>query len=794
MVRSHARRSPPQLAPRVASALLLAVFFASGFAALLYQVIWQRILALFSGADVYSVTVIVAAFMAGLGLGNLAGGHLADRLGRGGSLLAFALAEAAVAVFGLASKTIYYDVIYRGNPHLADSPALLAVVLFSILLWPTFFMGVSLPLLARGMTPALSAAASTVGSLYGWNTLGAATGALVTTWFLLRSFDLAVCLRIGAATNLAAGLTALPLALSLRGLVPSAAPGGVADERPASARPRFPVAFWLALYALSGFVALSLEIAWFRSLGVALKSTSFTFGTLLGIFLLGVGGGSVVGARAARKARDPAARFLRLQGWIPILAAASLVALVVLVDRLEVLAGLWVHFGGEEPLPIAAALEAIARDGLGVFRSPAADALLARTFAGVFFLLPVALIGPATYLMGFSFPFLQRAVQTDARYLGRRVGWLQTANIAGSLAGTVLTGFALLPGLGTPATFRGLAAGGCLFALLALYRRLPAERGRLSAAVATAAALIVAAAVPGRDAFWSKLHGLAPGRILVAEDAGGVSAIVPVPSAGSGYLVMAGGLGLSAIPYGSTYGFHPVLGALPILLHPDPQRVAVIGLGSGETIFAVSGAPAIREIVGIEIIPSQAALLRLHEAQHAYLGLHAVLHDPRIRLVVADGRAYLRRDPEKYDVIEADALRPSSAYSGNLYSLEYFSLVRGRLRPGGLAVTWVPTPRVRDTVARVFPHVVFLQVFGTVVAVASDSPVGFDRDQLAARLADPALADHFHRAGIDVRQLILDEVRWLLTLGPADDRSSYGDVNFDLFAKDEFLVGGASGP
>lgn len=779
MVRSHVR-----------SALLFAVFFASGFAALLYQVIWQRILALFSGADVFSVTVIVAAFMAGLGLGNLAGGHLADRLGRRGSLLAFALAEAAVAAFGLASKTIYYDFLYRGNAHLADSPVVLAVVLFSSLLWPTFFMGVSLPLLARGTTPALSAAARTVGSLYGWNTLGAAAGALVTTWLLLRHFDLATCLQIGAAINLAAGAAALPLALSLRGLAPedeSAAATDVADDFPTgAARPAFPVAFWLALYALSGFVALSLEIAWFRSLGVALKSTSFTFGTLLGIFLLGVGSGSVVGARAARRSRDPAARFLRLQGWIPIVATASLVALVVFVDRVAALAPLWVHFGGEEPLPIAAALDAISRDGL--------QAQPARIFAGVYFLLPIALIGPATYLMGFSFPFLQKAVQTDARYLGRRVGWLQTANIAGSLAGTVLTGFVLLPSLGTPATFRGLAAGGCLFALLALRGRRPAGTGRLSAIVATAAALIVAAAVPGRDAFWSKLHGLAPGRILVAEDAAGVSAIVPGPSASSGYLVMAGGLGLSAIPYGTVYGAHTVLGALPILLHPDPQRVAVIGLGSGETIFAVSAAPGVREIVGIEIIPSQAELLRLHETHHPYAGLHAVLNDARIRLVVADGRAHLRRDPEKYDVIEADALRPSSAYAGNLYSLEYFSLVREHLRPGGLAVTWVPTPRVRDTVARVFPHVVFLQVFGTVVAVGSDSLVEFDRDQLALRLAEPALAEPFRRAGIDVRQLILDEVRWLLTLGPADDRSSYGDVNFDLFAKDEFLVGGASGP
>ena len=176
MPASHPATGPE----RRAFAVLLAVFFLSGFAALLYQVIWQRLLAIFSGADVFSVTIVVAAFMGGLGCGNFAGGHLADRVSRAACLALFAAAELAIALFALASKAFYYDLLYAKLGGSALPMPLLALVLFLAVVWPTFFMGVSLPLLARGITPSLDAAARVVGSLYGWNTLGAAAGALAT--------------------------------------------------------------------------------------------------------------------------------------------------------------------------------------------------------------------------------------------------------------------------------------------------------------------------------------------------------------------------------------------------------------------------------------------------------------------------------------------------------------------------------------------------------------------------------------------------------------------------------------
>jgi len=186
--------------------LSAAAFFASGFAALLYQVIWQRLLVLFSGADLYSVTIIVASFMGGMGVGHLAGGHVADRVSPRTSLFCFAGAELAIALFGFFSRALYYDFLYN-RLGAAEIPApALALLLFISLLVPTFFMGASLPLLSRALASRLERAASVIGILYGVNTLGAAAGALVSTWVLLPRFGLDGSIRVGVLFNVLCAL------------------------------------------------------------------------------------------------------------------------------------------------------------------------------------------------------------------------------------------------------------------------------------------------------------------------------------------------------------------------------------------------------------------------------------------------------------------------------------------------------------------------------------------------------------------------------------------------------------
>jgi len=760
----------------------LLLFFSSGFAALLYQVVWQRLLALFSGADVFSVTLIVSAFMGGLGVGNLAGGHLADRSSRSACLLWFGLAELAIGAFALASRRLYYDVLYAGlGVHDFTSPVL-GAILFASLLGPTFLMGLSLPLLARGLTDTLERAAPTVGALYGWNTFGAAAGAAIGTWVLLRRFDVEACLRVGAAANvLCAGVS-----LVLRARVEPGSPRQPGSEpAPPRAGSGLPFWAWMVVYGLAGAIALSLEIVWFRVLGVVQKSTSFTFGTLLAFYLLGTAGGTLVGTRLVQGYRgDPAARFLRLQTAAVAWALAA-VSAVHLVSGPDGWGRLVAHLGSTDHGFFLAGLDAFAEHGLSALLADGDAGGAARLFALVFAGLPALLIVPATALMGASFPFLQRAIQNEPATIGRRVGWLQTANIAGCLAGSLLTGFVLLPRVGTSGVFRALAGAALCFPVLALFAGGRSGPPRRLAPLAGLAALAGAIALfPGSRPLWANLHGIGLVDFVVREDADGVSALAAQSDA-PGVMVMAGGVEVSSIPFGGYGGIHTLLGALPVLIHPRPSRVLVIGIGSGDTAYAAAARPETSEVVAVEIMGSQVALLASFARRWPDPGLRAFVRDRRIRKVVGDGRIFLRRSRTRWDVVEADALRVTSAYSGNVYSAEYFASVREALAPGGLAVTWLPTARVKDTLLRAFPYVTLVGHVG----IGSDAPIPFDRERIRERLRDPRPAAHFERAGVAIEPLVesfLDRAD-VAAYGPEFDRAALHDVNSDLFAKDEFL-------
>ena len=157
--------------------------------------------------------------------------------------------------------------------------------------------------------------------------------------------------------------------------------------------------------------------------------------------------------------------------------------------------------------------------------------------------------------------------------------------------------------------------------------------------------------------------------------------------------------------------------------------------------------------------------------------------DEVCRRMVADGRAFLLRSQSKFDVIEADALRPTSAYSGNLYSEAYFALVKDRLTPNGLAATWAPTRRIHDTFLKVFPYVI--SVPG--MMVGSNQPFEASPHLIRARLQDPAVRAHYEHAGIDITALMTMYVpESPVRFGPDVDRSTLAEINTDLFPRDEF--------
>lgn len=718
--------------------------------------------------------------MGGLGIGTLIGGRLADRLGPRGSLLAFAFAELVVGVFGLISKSLYYDVLYVRYSHLGATPAVAAAVLFLTLLWPTFFMGLSLPLLARAFTSSLRATPRVIGMLYGWNTLGAAAGAFAAPWVLISRFGLERSLWIAAAVNLVCAALATRLT-ALGTQLDHASEGTIQDTtNETSPLAAEPLSFrsWLMIYGLTGFIALGLEIAWFRLLGVLLKSTAFTFGTLLAVYLCGLGAGAAVGSRLAARSRRPGTTFLGIQYGLTLYAALSTTALVALLAAGHPIK-LVRFLGSYDPVDVygtVAQIRDLSWADLGALRSIFDFAIL---YLGV----PAVLIGPPTFLMGLSFPYLQRASQADFARLGRRLGALLASNIAGGVTGAMVVGWLFLPALGTTGTLTMLVGLGTLLVLPFACLRWPENRWATRSALVVAILItsVTMLAIPDGRSLWARLHATAPAHVLVDEDGAGLSLIKMDPGSATGTSeVYVNGLGQSWIPYGN---IHTALGALPAFIHPAPADVAVIGLGSGDTSFAAAGRADIQRLVSIEILGAQRQTLARFTRVYGYRGLQAVLSDPRIEHRVGDGRAYIVHAGRAFDIIEADALRPSSAYAGNLYSREYFQLLLQHLKPGGLAVTWAPTERIRATFLNVFAHVL---AFEGDIYIGSNAAIPFDPKQVAARAS--AVRDYYAAAGVDILEILRPSLESAPRIfGPTDHRMSAG-LNTDMFPRDEFAL------
>src|SRR5262249_50832967 len=440
--------------------------------------------------------------------------------------------EAAVALFAHASVPLYYAWLPRAVGPLYASAWTADPLHFLALLPPTLLMGMSLPCLVRALVRRADTAARTVGWLYAVNVLGPALGALATPWLLVRHLGVAGAVNAAALGN----WTAAAIALVLQVRMPEPAPEP--DPAPPVPEPGAPpFAVWAGLYALSGFIALGLEILWFRLSEVAVKATAFTFGTVLAFYLAGLAGGTALGVVLLPRIRRPLRVFLWCQCVLLLYAGTVVAAIGLLPSGAPLLS--WLGEYGREPAGFR----------LGRYW----DASMALRLYVVW---PLIVYVPATVLMGLSFAALQKAVHDDVPTSGRKVGLLQAANIAGCTVGSLLVGLVGLRAGGTPGSLRALLALGIVFALAGgrVYGG-PSAFGALGLLLA-----LVAAVQPGTSRLWSRLLGCASPQALVAEDASGVTAVTPLER--RRWRVWVGGRSNSTLPFG---GFHSRLGAIAAL-------------------------------------------------------------------------------------------------------------------------------------------------------------------------------------------------------------------------------------
>ena len=727
---------------------LFALYFISGFTALLYQVAWQRMLGLFSGSDVRSVTIIVASYLLGLGLGNLLGGSISDRLTNRKCVMVYGCCNLGIAGFAIASRFIFYDLLFLRLQYLAQSLVVTLGIVFISLLVPTVLMGVSLPMLSRAVNRSADGAASSIGLLYGFNTLGSGLGTLVSGWYIVGTLGYVKSVYLGAFFSFCVGVSALVLA--------SRFPNHIYKE----SNPELSVRdnhqslkTWYVLIFLAGFTAISWEIIWFRVLDIALQSNAYTYGHLLAFVLIFSAIGSAIGAKAIARIHRPKKVFLIIQGVISLYSAIAIW-------------GIGLYWQAYPNLR--------SDEGFINLNNIGAEVLFKYLVVpGVMTIVP-------SLLMGFYFPLVQQAVQQDSGKIGKRVGLIYLTNILGNTLGSLLTGLILIDLLGTSGSVVLLVVIGLGF-LFAL-------RPNLSKNLLTTVLIIISVVViilfPNNNRLWAALHAVDPQAYFqVAEDSTSVAAIVETDGRGK---LLASGQVQANFPY---LHIHGLLGSTPALLHPNPERVMIIGLGSGGTPHTIGVNPETKKIKIIELLGAELPVLQKYSQRPAGEPLQYLFSDPRYEIIVGDGRRELIISEEKFDIIEADAIQPWRSRAGMLYSQEFFQEVRERLKPKGFFVQWDVGSGAQQTMRSVFPYVTKVGMAGNLwILIGSENPVPFDKELLLQRLQQPQVISFLEQAGFNLDRMRRDVRQAYVQMFGNEDGNKPEPFNTDLFPRGEYYL------
>ncbi|MBP7605021.1 MAG: fused MFS/spermidine synthase [Spirochaetes bacterium] len=669
MTRKSLRGEEPRTAGAV-RLLLYTLFFISGFTGLVYEVAWVRLFTGVFGNTTYSVTAVLAAFMAGLALGGWLFGGLIDTKKR--ALAVYAALEAGIALFAvlITLAVPLLDPVYRYLHGILNfSNTLLTsarfVLSFMLVIIPTVLMGGTLPVIARFFVRHLGQVGTGTGLLYGLNTLGAATGCLVTGFYLIKSFGVRETVFISAAINLAIALTVLVAAR--RGTDETFSETSTESKTPdsPSSISRDYARIFLLLAAAAGFVSLSCEILWTRLLVFMLKTTVYAFSTMLTTFLLGIGLGSLAFTLLDR--RLGIRNHLRLWGYLQWGIAASVF--------LSLLA-----FG---------AMAGMRADTLSTGTGWTGN-LLGST------LMPsVAVMALPTFLTGMAFPAAVAVFSRRISRFGESLGTLYAASTAGSIVGCVVTGFLLVTYAGTQGSIiiMVLISGCAATVALVMAERPPDGKraplaGFLTRKLAPWSAVLAALFVLPGDylfSYYNKGEAMHDPSSVIDYAHEGIEGITTVHHFAGGHRVIStGSINVAGTAY-TLRTTQKLQAHIPMLLHPAPRLVCQIGFGSGETSRIVTS----YDIDRLDVVEISSSVIETSDRFFRDIN-GGVVRNPRFRPVIMDGANYLRLTSERYDVIMNDSIWPYYAGNSGLYTGEYFRAGKARLRPGGIMTSWLP--------------------------------------------------------------------------------------------------------
>lgn len=731
-------------------------FFLSGTAGLIYEVVWARYLDLLMGGTAYAHVMVLAAFMGGMALGSWFFGRLVDRLAD--PLAAYCYLEMAVGLYGLLFTVLFslYSTLYLGLGGVIGVTGLGGVVnkfLVAVLLVgpSTFLMGGTLPILVRAVTRKPDRVGHGVAALYSVNSLGAVAGALSGGFLIIPSLGLDATLATAAAINILVGIALLGAwrygGLARWEAAEEAFPSMAADEPEPPPYDEFPgmeegrlrrlatIATWGV--GFSGMIVMVYEVSWIRLLSTILGSSTYSFTLMLAAFITGIALGSALARRLARLGRP----FL-LFGIAQLAIGLALLVTLPLYARLP-------YF----------------------FLS--LQSTLARTIGGyriyelTKYLFALAIMIPATLASGAALPLAGDVAARLKRKVGLPIGQVWATNTLGTIVGALAGGLILLPWLGVRLTLETGIILNILFGiwLLSLHPRVSSGvlRRLVPACVAVFLLYLVVApawdrqalaagvfrqkelGVAGQERFREEIRSLEV--IFYEEDVNGTVAVV---RRGENITLVVNGKA-DASTFMNDQITQTMIAAIPAMMVPQAREALVIGLGSGQTAGHLLRYPVDRVEI-VEISPGVVEASRFFDHING-----RPLGDPRVELVLQDAKNYLLTRPERrYDLILSEPSNPWIAGIGGLFTEEYFSALRDRLKPGGAMAQWIHAYEQSDetlgsvllTFSEAFPFVtVWSMSNADLLLVGSVRPIEWDFEASQRALEIPEVKADLERIG-----------------------------------------------
>jgi predicted membrane-bound spermidine synthase len=671
--------------------ILSIVFFFSGFASLIYQVVWQRLLTLHYGVGSISITLIVGVYMAGLGIGSWVGGILAERVKQ--RVMLYFWVELGISLFGVVSL-MFINMLGRataGSPHFLSG-----LYMFLFLSIPTFLMGITLPLLTKIFSSYSHNFLGNVSFLYFINTIGASIGTLLTSYVLISFFGLDIAVYTAVAIDLILVIL-IWLTSRMAGKVPVVQAKETDDTETSGGLGRWA---YLLIF-ITGFLAMGYEIVWYRLIGVLVKDSPYAFSTTLSVYLLGIALGSLVINKylSGRPSTNRKSLFFFLQFMIGFYILFSLTAYYYLTQNTgfsELTSLSFRNYLHPDPqllnyLPRQIPPFNLIYSYLDLFMWPM-----------IFLFIP-------TFLMGAGFPLVSSLAFSKNDSVGSTVGTVYFFNILGNVLGSILTGFVVLPLLGSELTFLIMAltsVSGLLFA-----QRMFGRTIRLATRFGLAAGIIIVFLLifPRKGEIYRIIHPH-PENVHQVINEGVDAVVVSYHNWGptSDYIN-----GQEHGRFGTEWYYAWVTEAA--IYTPSLDNVLVIGFGAGTFPFVLEEMDNLGKMTVVELSPT------LIKNQKDIPFYQEMLSDPRLTLVIDDGRRYLLQTSEKFDLILMDPVRTTTSHANNLHSKEFFELARQHLKPGGvLLIGGLNEERVvSKTIASVFDYVRIYDLF----TIGSDVPL-----------------------------------------------------------------------